>query len=315
MSSVDPRQTTVPDAPPGNWVDTLLPVALRPYAHLARWDRPIGWWLLLWPCWWSLALATGAAGRPYPDLWHALLFLIGAVVMRGAGCTYNDVVDRKIDAKVARTRARPIPSGRVTAEAAMGFMVAQSLTGFLVLIQFDLFSIVLGIASLGVVAVYPFMKRVTGHPQIVLGLAFSWGALMGWSVTFGSLSWAPVALYAAAVAWTVGYDTIYAHQDREDDAMLGLGSTARTYGSRTPRFLGLCYGTAVLAAALALVLAGAGPFAYVGLAGFAIHLGWQVARFDMNDGGLCLTLFRSNREAGWILFVGLLADAAIRSIA
>ena len=305
---------TIPDAAPGNWVDALLPKRFRPYAQLARLDRPIGWWLLLWPCWWSAALAAGAAGQPLPDPVHLVLFWIGAVVMRGAGCTYNDIVDRDIDAKVARTRARPIPSGRVKTSAAMGFMLLQAMIGFLVLIQFNLFSIVLGIASLAVVAVYPFMKRVTGYPQVVLGFAFSWGALMGWAAVFGRLDGAAVALYLASVAWTVGYDTIYAHQDREDDALIGLGSTARTFGARSPVFLAFCYLLAVLLAAIGLALAGAGLFAYVGLAGFALHLAYQVARFDMNDGGLCLQLFRSNREAGAIFFMGLLVDAAIRSI-
>lgn len=310
----DAKSPTIPDAPRGNWVDTYAPAALRPYAHLARLDRPIGWWLLLWPCWWSLALATGAAGEVVPNLWHAALFLVGAVVMRGAGCTYNDILDRDIDAKVGRTLMRPIPSGRVTVEGALGFMVLQALIGFLVLIQFDLFSIGLGIASLGVVAVYPLMKRVTGYPQVVLGLAFSWGALMGWSVTFHSLALPAVLLYLACVAWTVGYDTIYAHQDREDDAMLGLGSTARTFGKETPAFLMVCYGATVLLMLAALVAAGAGIFAFIGVFGLGAHLAWQVARFDMNDGALCLSLFKSNREAGWLLFVGLIADAALRSI-
>ncbi|HUG61690.1 MAG TPA: 4-hydroxybenzoate octaprenyltransferase [Methylomirabilota bacterium] len=311
----DPQNAPiVADAPPGNWVDTLAPAWFRPYAHLARLDRPIGWWLLLWPCWWSLALATGAAGQVFPNPWYLALFLIGAVAMRGAGCTYNDILDRDIDTKVARTRSRPIPSGRVSVERAMGFMVLLSLIGFAVLVQFNLFSIMLGIASLAVVAVYPFMKRISGHPQVVLGLAFAWGGLMGWAVVFGSLSAPAPLIYAAAVAWTVGYDTIYAHQDREDDAMIGLGSTALTYGERSPTFLALCYGAAVLLLLGALVAAGAGVFAFIGAFGFSAHLAWQVVRFDMNDPRRCLMLFRSNRDAGWLLMVGLVADAAIRSI-
>lgn len=313
MTDTD-RTPAVADAPRGNWVDTYLPPRWRPYAQLARWDRPIGWWLLLWPCWWSLALATGAAGAPFPNIWHAFLFWLGAVAMRGAGCTYNDIVDRDIDRQVARTRSRPIPAGRVRVGQAIGFMIAQALVGFLVLIQFDLFSITLGIASLGVVAIYPFMKRVTGYPQLVLGFAFSWGALMGWSVTFGSLSLAAVSLYIAAVAWTVGYDTIYAHQDREDDALIGLGSTARTFGEQSRAFLVVCYGAAFLFIAIALVLARGHIFAWIGLAGFGMHLAFQIARFDMNDGDRCLQLFRSNREAGLILFTGFVADALIRSL-
>jgi 4-hydroxybenzoate polyprenyltransferase len=249
-----------------------------------------------------------------PDPWYLLLFLVGSVVMRGAGCTYNDILDREIDARVTRTRARPIPSGRVSVERAAAFMIVLSLIGFLVLIQFNLFSIVLGIASLAIVAVYPFAKRVTGHPQVVLGFAFSWGALMGWAVVFGSLSLAPLALYLAAVAWTVGYDTIYAHQDREDDALIGLGSTAITYGERSGRFLALCYGAAVALILVALLAAGSQLFAFIGAFGFAAHLAWQVARFDMKDPDLCLALFRSNRTAGWLLMAGLVADAAIRSI-
>jgi 4-hydroxybenzoate polyprenyltransferase len=313
MAEPEPAPT-VADAPRGNLVDALLPPRLRPYAQLARWDRPIGWWLLLWPCWWSLALAAGVAGEPLPNLWHIVLFWVGAVAMRGAGCTYNDIVDRDIDAKVARTRSRPIPAGRIGVNEAIGFMLAQALVGFLVLIQFNLFAVVVGIASLAVVAIYPFMKRITGYPQLVLGLAFSWGALMGWAVTFGALSSAAFALYLAAVAWTVGYDTIYAHQDREDDALIGLGSTARTFGERSGPFLAFCYLVAVLLAAIAFALAGARLFAWMGLFGFAAHLAWQVARFDMNDGARCLALFRSNREAGLVLFVGLVADAALRSL-
>jgi 4-hydroxybenzoate polyprenyltransferase len=313
MSSPGPAPTG-PDAPPGNWVDRLVPERFRPYAHLMRLDRPIGWWLLLWPCWWSLALATGAAGEPFPNPWYLLLFLVGSVVMRGAGCTYNDILDRDIDARVARTRSRPIPSGRVSPQRAAAFMVVLSLIGFLVLIQFNLFSIVLGIASLAVVAVYPFMKRVSGHPQVVLGLAFSWGALMGWAAVFGRLDAAALALYAASVAWTIGYDTIYAHQDREDDALIGLGSTAITYADRSDRFLALCYGAALLLVLAALVAAGSRIFAYVGAFGFGAHLAWQVARFDARDPDRCLVLFRSNRWAGWLLMAGLVADAAIRSL-
>ncbi|WP_181699338.1 4-hydroxybenzoate octaprenyltransferase [Chthonobacter albigriseus] len=310
----DRPSPTIPDAPRGNWVDAYAPSWAKPYAQLARLDRPIGWWLLLWPCWWSLALATGAAGEPLPNLWHLLLFLVGSVVMRGAGCTYNDIVDRDIDAKVGRTLLRPIPSGRVTVEGALGFMVLQALIGFVVLIQFNLYAILLGIASLSVVAIYPFMKRITGFPQVILGLAFSWGALMGWAATFGGLALPPVLLYLAAVSWTVGYDTIYAHQDREDDALIGLGSTARTFGDKSLGFLAFCYALSVLMALGAIITAQAGIFAYIGAFGFGAHLAWQVARFNMNDGGLCLALFKSNREAGWLLFVGLLVDAAIGSI-
>jgi 4-hydroxybenzoate polyprenyltransferase len=303
----------VADAVRGHWADTLLPPFLRPFARLARWERPIGWWLLLWPCWWSAALAADAAGRRMPDLLHLVLFLIGAVAMRGAGCTWNDLVDRDIDGAVARTRSRPIPSGQVTPRAAWVFLLLQAFVGLVVLLQFDRFTIGLGIASLGIVAVYPFMKRVTDWPQAVLGLAFSWGALVGWAAVFHRLDAAPVALYLGAILWTIGYDTIYAHQDKEDDEVVGVRSTARFFGAATKRWLVGLYGGAVVAIGLALALAGVGAPAFLGLLGFAAHLGSQIVRLDVDDPDLCLALFRSNRRAGWILFAGLLADAALRS--
>jgi 4-hydroxybenzoate polyprenyltransferase len=301
----------VADAPRGNLVDAYAPVWFRPYARLARFDRPIGWWLLLWPCWWAAALAAVATGAAYPDPWHIFLFWLGAVAMRGAGCTYNDIVDRDIDGLVERTRSRPIPSGQVTVKKAVAFMVVLSLVGLLVLLQFNLFTIVTGLASLGIVAVYPFMKRVTGYPQAVLGLAFAWGALVGWTAAIPALSAAPLLLYAGAIAWIVGYDTIYAHQDREDDALAGLGSTALVFGDRTRPFLVACYGATVLLFGGALWFAGAGLAGYAGLAAFAAHLAWQVLRFDHSDPALCLRLFKSNRDAGWLLFAGLLAEAAL----
>ncbi|NLH79586.1 MAG: 4-hydroxybenzoate octaprenyltransferase [Phyllobacteriaceae bacterium] len=309
-ASVPPSSGVVADAVKGHWADTLLPAALRPYARLARWERPIGWWLLLWPCWWSAALAADHAGRAWPNPWHLVLFLIGAVAMRGAGCTWNDLVDREIDGKVARTRSRPIPSGQVSVAQARVFLAAQALVGLVVLLQFDRFTVLLGFASLGVVAIYPFMKRVTDWPQAFLGLAFSWGALMGWAAALGRLDLAPVALYLGAIAWTIGYDTIYAHQDKEDDAIVGVRSTARLFGEDTRSWLVRLYGATVVLFAIALFAAGAGPLAYLGLAGFAVHLGHQIATLDIDDGDRCLKQFRSNREAGWILFAGLLADAA-----
>lgn len=303
----------VADAPTGNWVDRFAPAWVQPYAQLARLDRPIGWWLLLWPCWWSLALATGAAGGPFPSLRALALFLIGAVVMRGAGCTYNDILDRHIDTRVARTQSRPIPSGRVTVGRAAGFMALQVAIGLMVLLQFNGFAIGLGIASLAVVAIYPFMKRVTGHPQLVLGLAFAWGGLMGWAAVFGTLAWPAVSLYLAAVAWTVGYDTIYAHQDAEDDALIGIKSTARLFGERTHRALVVFYSLAVLLIAMALALSGARWPAWLGLIAFAAHLVWQIRRLDIGDPALCLRIFKSNRDAGLLLFAGLLADAMMRA--
>jgi 4-hydroxybenzoate polyprenyltransferase len=304
-------QTRASDAPPGNWVDRYAPAAAQPYLRLMRADRPIGTWLLLWPCWWSAALSWVAEGRRWPDLWLLLLFAVGATVMRGAGCTYNDIADRHYDAQVARTRTRPIPSGQVSAKSAAIFMVALSLIGLAVLLQFNPFAIGLGIASLGIVALYPFMKRITYWPQVVLGLAFSWGALMGWAETFARLDTAAILLYAAAIAWTVGYDTIYAHQDKDDDALLGLKSTALKFGPRTKPWLSLFYGLALALLALAGFAAGAGwPF-FFGLLLGGFHLVWQVVTLKIDDGTNCLQRFRSNRDFGALVFIALLADMAL----
>src|SRR6201991_587721 len=217
----------------GNWVDTRAPSWSRPYLRLARYDRPIGSWLLLLPCWWSAALAAGVAGDVRGLPLFVALFFVGAFVMRGAGCTWNDITDRDLDALVERTRSRPIPAGQVSVPRAAAFLVALALIGLAVLLQFNRFAVATGIASLAIVAIYPFMKRITWWPQTVLGLAFSWGALMGWAETFGRLDWPAMTLYAAAIAWTIGYDTIYAHQDKEDDAIVGLKSTALRFGPRT----------------------------------------------------------------------------------
>ena len=297
-----------------NWVDTRAPVWMRPYLRLSRFDRPIGSWLLLMPCWWSAALASGVAGdlRLLPST--VLLFFIGAFVMRGAGCTWNDITDRNLDGKVERTRSRPIPSGQVTVKQAAAFMVLQALIGLVVLLQFNRFAIATGIASLLVVAIYPFMKRITYWPQVVLGLAFSWGALMGFAVILARLDVAAFVLYAGAISWVIGYDTIYAHQDREDDALIGIKSTARLFGERTKPALVFFYSLAVVLLATAFHLAGAGMFAYAGLAVFALHLAWQIRRLDIGDPALCLKLFKSNRDAGLLLFASLVADAVMRAV-
>ena len=296
----------------GNWVDTLAPAWLRPYLRLSRLDRPIGSWLLLIPCWWSAALAAVAAHARAPSIVHLVLFFIGAFAMRGAGCTWNDIVDRDLDASVERTRSRPIPSGQVSVIQAALFLILQALIGFAVLITFNGFAIALGIASLAIVAVYPFMKRITYWPQIVLGLAFSWGALMGWAAAFGSLAAPALLLYAGSISWVIGYDTIYAHQDREDDALIGIKSTALLFGPRTKPMLVLFYAVAVILLGAAGFLANAGwPFA-LGLAAFAAHLAWQVVRLDTADPDNCLAVFKSDRDAGLILFAGLLLDAALR---
>src|SRR5580698_3850522 len=265
----------VADAP-GNWVDTHAPSWSRPYLRLARFDRPIGSWLLLMPCWWSAALASGVAVHVGQLPLAIVLFFVGAFVMRGAGCTWNDITDRDLDALVERTRSRPIPAGQVSVPQALVFLVVQALIGLLVLLQFNRFAVATGIASLVIVAVYPFMKRITWWPQVVLGLAFSWGALMGFAVTLGRIDAAALALYAGSIAWVIGYDTIYAHQDAEDDALIGIKSTARLFGARTPRALMLFYTLAVVLIGAALVLAGARWPAWIGLAAFAAHLIRQI---------------------------------------
>jgi 4-hydroxybenzoate polyprenyltransferase len=296
----------------GNWVDRAAPVWSRPYLRLARLDRPIGSWLLLLPCWWSAGLAAIAAGERLPDLGHLALFFIGAFAMRGAGCTWNDIVDRDLDSRVERTRSRPIPSGQVSVAQAALFLLAQALVGLLVLVRFNRFAIAAGIASLAIVAVYPFMKRVTYWPQIVLGLAFSWGAVMGWAAAFGRLDPPAIVLYAGSIAWVIGYDTVYAHQDRDDDALIGIKSTALLFGERTRPMLAVFYAFAAVLIGLAGALAGAGALFGLGLLGFAAHLAWQIARLDIGDPELCLRIFKSNRDAGLILFAGMLLDAFLR---
>ena len=298
----------------GNWVDGLAPGWTRPYLRLARFDRPIGAWLLLLPCWWSAGLAAVAARAPIPNLAHLALFFVGAFVMRGAGCTWNDIVDRDLDARVERTRSRPIPSGQVSVVQAATFMLVQALVGLLVLVQFNRFAIMTGIASLAIVAVYPFMKRITWWPQIVLGFAFSWGALMGWAAWFGRLDPAAYLLYAGAIAWVIGYDTIYAHQDREDDALIGVKSTARLFEERTKPMLALFYALSVILIGAAGYLAGGGLVFWLGLGCFAAHLGWQIARLDIVDPDNCLAVFKSDRDAGLILFAGMVLDCAARSL-
>jgi 4-hydroxybenzoate polyprenyltransferase len=292
----------------GNWVDGLAPPFARPYLRLARLDRPIGSWLLLMPCWWSVGLA-GMRVEQFPSVWHIVLFFIGAFAMRGAGCTWNDLVDRNLDGLVERTRSRPIPSGQVTVAEATAFMVAQALIGFLVLIQFNRFTVLTGLASLLVVAIYPFMKRITYWPQVVLGLAFSYGALMGWPAAFGQLDWPAIVLYAGSISWVIGYDTIYAHQDREDDLLIGIKSTALLFGENTRPLLAGFYFAAIVLIGSAGLLAGGGLIFVLGLIAFAAHLAWQVVRLDINDSAHCLKLFKSNRDAGLILFGAMLLEA------
>jgi 4-hydroxybenzoate polyprenyltransferase len=297
----------------GNWVDTHSPPWSRPYLRLSRFDRPIGSWLLLMPCWWSAALAAGVAHDIHRLPLVIALFFVGAFVMRGAGCTWNDITDRDLDARVERTRSRPIPAGQVSVPQAFVFLVVQALIGLAVLLQFNRFAVATGIASLVIVAVYPFMKRITWWPQIVLGLAFSWGALMGFAVTFGRIDATALALYAGSIAWVIGYDTIYAHQDAEDDALIGIKSTALLFGARTKPALMAFYALAVVLIGVALMLAAAGSAAWIGLAAFAAHLAWQIRRLEISDPALCSRVFKSNRDAGLLLFAGLLADAVMRA--
>lgn len=300
----------VADAVRGNWVDRRAPASWRPYLRLSRADRPIGTWLLLIPCWWGLALAALAtAPRPH-DLWIALGCAVGAWLMRGAGCTWNDVSDRHYDAAVARTRSRPIPSGQVSPRAALLWMVAQSLLAFGILVTFHPLAIALGVASLALVAVYPFAKRFTWWPQVFLGLAFNWGALLAWAAHAGALAWAPVALYAAGIAWTLFYDTIYAHQDAEDDALIGVRSTARLFGAASRRWLWGFAAATVALLALAVALVAPGPLALalalLGPLGMGWHLLRQLRGLDLQDPAACLAAFRSNRDAGLIPVAALL---------
>lgn len=301
----------VADAPASNWVDRFAPRALRPYLRLGRFDRPIGTWLLLFPCWWSQTLAELGSGKAYPRLDYLALFAIGALMMRAAGCAYNDFVDRDIDGRVQRTASRPIPSGQVSPAAALVFVVVASLVGLAVLLQFNQFTIALGAASLLLVCCYPFAKRFTTYPQLVLGLAFNWGALVGWSAIKGSLALPAVILYIGSVLWTVGYDTIYAHQDKDDDAQLGLGSTALKFGENTVSYVGALYGTAVVLWLLAGALAGAHLIYFFALTLVFLQMSWQVATLDTADPANCLRRFRSSRDVGIAVFAGLVLDMTL----
>ncbi len=274
------------DAPPSNWVDRFAPDGLKPWLRLVRADRPIGAYLLMWPCWWSVALSVRAEDD-IPDIWSVigllLLFTVGAFAMRSAGCIYNDIIDRDIDAKVARTKGRPLASGQISVGAAIVCALALCLVGLAVLLQFNTFAVALGFGSVGIVLIYPLMKRVTFWPQAVLGLAFSYGALMGWAAYWGDLALAPIVLYAAAVAWTIGYDTLYAHQDKEDDILVGLKSTALRFGNSTPAWLSFFFGITIGGLAFAGWSVGAGLWFYCGLALAATHLVWQVATLNIDD--------------------------------
>lgn len=303
-----PEGGVVADAVRGNWVDRIAPAWSRPWLRLSRADRPIGTWLLLLPCWWAIALAANIDGFAWRDLWLAVGCMAGAFLMRGAGCTWNDFTDRRIDAQVARTRSRPLPSGQVTPKGALIWMAVQAGVAFLILLTFPAEAIWLGVLSLLPVLIYPFAKRFTWWPQVFLGIAFNWGALLAWAAHTGTIGAAPVLMYLSGIAWTLFYDTIYAHQDKEDDALIGVKSTARLFAENTRRWLMAFMGVAVilLMAAVLVALLPTDPgliqlaLALCGVWGWGWHMWWQLTKLDIDDPDLCLRLFRSNRDAGLI---------------
>ncbi len=314
-----PDNGRVADAVDDNWVDRFAPAPTRPYFRLARADRPAGTWLLLIPCFWGILLATAAEGLSLTvAIWPLIACSIGAFLMRGSGCTWNDISDRHIDASVARTRSRPIPSGQVTAKQAAIWMVVQALLAFAILLTFNTPAILLGVLSLAPVAIYPFAKRFTWWPQVFLGIAFNWGALFGWAAITGTLTLAPILLYLAGISWTLFYDTIYAHQDRDDDALIGVKSTARLFAENTQRWLFGFLVASVCLASIASILAlteQESPLpllaALAGIWGFGWHLTWQLRKLDIDDADTCRLLFLSNRDAGLIIAAGFLAAALL----
>ncbi len=310
-----PEGPTVADAPKGNWVDLYAPAGARPYLRLSRADRPIGTWLLLIPCLWGIALAALESGFVWWDLWLAVSCGLGAFLMRGAGCTWNDITDRHIDAAVARTKSRPLPSGAVTVRGAVVWMVAQALVAAVILFSYNWLAVGLGIASLGLVAIYPFAKRFTWWPQVFLGLAFNWGAVLVFAAHQGRVDGASVALYAAGIAWTLYYDTIYAHQDKDDDALIGVKSTARLFGDNSRVWLWGFIAATLALMALAVVLAQAKGWALgaalAGIAAFGLHMARQMRRLDIDDAASCLRAFRTNRDAGLLVALFLAMAAAV----
>ncbi|MCB9993272.1 MAG: 4-hydroxybenzoate octaprenyltransferase [Hyphomicrobiaceae bacterium] len=309
QSGSTPDNGRVADAQRGNWVDHLAPVWARPYLRLSRLDRPIGFWLLLWPCAFSVGLIANAQPANGFNFGLLLWFLVGSIAMRGAGCTFNDLVDVDIDAKVERTRSRPIPSGQVSKRNAAIWLVVQALVGLVVLLQLSPFAIWLGVASLVLVAIYPFMKRITWWPQLFLGLAFSYGALMGWADKFGALHFPAYILYLGTILWVIGYDTIYALQDKEDDALVGVKSTALLFGERARLMTALFY-----AGAFALWLwagwAAQARWLYVVVAIPAgALLVWQVLTLDMSSPANCLKRFKANHWVGLALTLALYLDS------
>ena len=285
------------------WLVRATPKGLHPYIYLMRLDRPYGAWLLLLPCWWSIALAADGA---WPDVTMMVLFSMGAFIMRGAGCVTNDIADRDFDGQVARTANRPIPAGLVSVRQALAFAGLLGLLGLVILLQFNRFAIGVGVLSLAIVLIYPYMKRFTYWPQVFLGLSFNWGALLGWAAVRGDLDWAPIALYGAGIFWTLGYDTIYAHQDKEDDILVGIKSTALKLGDATPLWIVLFYTSTIALAALAGWLAELNWTFYPALLPAIAHLVWQVATLDIHDPKNCLVRFKSGRDFGLLLFAAIL---------
>lgn len=320
-NSQTPDQTgRVADAVDKNWVDSFAPAFSRPYLRLSRADRPIGTWLLLLPCWWSLSLAVLSDGQftDY-DRWLIVAMAIGSFLMRGAGCTWNDITDRDLDAQVTRTKSRPIPSGQVSTQNAAIWMIIQTVISAFVLFTFNTSAIILGICALVPVAIYPFAKRFTWWPQVFLGVAFNWGALVGWVAHTGSLGWPSVLLYFAGISWTLFYDTIYAHQDKEDDALIGVKSTARLFKHKTKKWLlgFLILTVLLLAAALLAALPSemnilAVVVAIMGIWAFGMHLTWQLGRLDIDDAETCLRIFRMNRDAGLLPIAGFILAAVLQ---
>ena len=306
MASANPSSSFT-DIRRGDWVDRLVPAALRPYCRLARLDRPIGTWLLLFPCWWSIALAAPPGGGPSIRL--LVLFALGALVMRGAGCTINDMADRDFDRRVTRTASRPLASGAVSMRGALVFLALQLLIGLVILLQLSPLAIALGVASLALIVTYPFMKRVTYWPQAFLGLTFNWGALMGYAAAKDRLDAAPLLLYAAGIAWTLVYDTIYAHQDKEDDALIGVKSTALLFGARSRDWILGFYAVGFALVLASGITAHAGwPFTFLMLLAGG-HLLWQVHRLDIDDPERCLKIFRSNRETGALIALAFVVSS------
>lgn len=281
------------------WIARATPKPLRPYMYLMRLDRPYGAWLLLLPCWWSIAMAADGG---WPDVVLLALFALGAFIMRGAGCVMNDIADRDFDGQVARTATRPLPAGDVTLVQAVGFLILLSLAGLAILLQFNRFAVAIGILSLATVAIYPYMKRFTYWPQIFLGLSFNWGALLGWAAVRGDLTWAPIVLYAAGIFWTLGYDTIYAHQDKEDDVLVGIKSTALKLGDATPKWLVFFYTASLALMGVAAWLAGLNWTFYPALLPAAAHAAWVVYTVDIDDPKTCLARFKQGRNFGLLVF-------------